>query len=139
MLSTAGDRLATEPVGPPRDAMTARQRWYLAAIVDLSYKNHGMGVTLREIGARMRLTSTNGVAGVVRSLLRRGWVEQLPGSVARSLRATLPLPEPFDELADLQAGVDPPPVDPDRLVAARAGGERTRRELQRRREGRAAS
>ncbi len=80
---------------PPRDELTERQREILAFINE-SIRERGYPPTLREIGARFGIKSTNGVNDHLRALEKKGYLhrEDLKSRALRPVAA----PEPTVEI-----------------------------------------
>lgn len=63
--------------------LSDQQRKVLAVIVEWT-REHGYPPTFREIGARMRIKSANGVRDHLDALERKGWIKRTPAE-ARSI------------------------------------------------------
>ena len=70
--------------GPRTGGITPRQRIALEIIADY-IQEHGISPTYREIGAQMGKPSVSDVAGIIRSLKKRGFITKADGR-RRSLR-----------------------------------------------------
>lgn len=68
------------------EGLTYRQLELLRAIADGIAD--GLPPTIRELGDRLGITSTNGIADHLRALERKGYIERRAPRVARGLRIT---------------------------------------------------
>lgn len=73
--------------------ITDRQRAVLAFVIAY-IRDHGYPPSLREIGAALKIRSTNGVSDHLSALARKGYIE-MGNTKARAIRVTLPS-EPTD-------------------------------------------
>ena len=82
---------------PSQPAITTRQREALDIIVDY-FVEHGRPPTLREIGERMGIGSTNAVNDHLKALARKGYIDRDP-MVNRGIRLrSAPTPSPADAM-----------------------------------------
>ena len=69
--------------------LTARQQKVVDIIAAYS-KEHGYPPTIREIGAKMGIRSTNGVNEHLRALERKGYLRRAGGAISRGLVLATP-------------------------------------------------
>jgi repressor LexA len=77
--------------------LTDRQRSVLEAILD-EVGASGTTPTIRELGARLGIRSTNGVADHLRALQRKGWL-RAPDGGAHRIKLARPYLEVVETLA----------------------------------------
>jgi repressor LexA len=83
------------------EQLTEKQRKALA-FVQAEIRAHGRPPTLREIGAHIGVTSTNGVRYVLETLERKGYLQRSPMlSRGIELTARTAVIKPFDEMRDV--------------------------------------
>ena len=83
------------------EQLTEKQRKALA-FVQAEIRTHGRPPTLREIGAQIGVSSTNGVRYVLETLERKGYLQRSP-MLSRGIELTsrTAVIKPFDEMRDV--------------------------------------
>jgi repressor LexA len=79
-----------------KEPLTDRQRKILA-FIDSKISSHGQPPTLREIGAKFGITSTNGVRTHLDALVKKGYLKR-EGFISRGLELTRKLASPVNRV-----------------------------------------
>ena len=89
--------------------LTERQRQVLAIIIE-SIRDQGYPPTLREIGERLGIRSTNGVSDHIKALTRKGYLQERKG---KSFRTLLPSAKAIEALSPTPSGAAALPAEPE--------------------------